>query len=378
MKNTLLEYGYTQNQIDQRVNQVFYDIFEGPSRFYFDGLRDTSYFMDTGNIDARTEGISYAMMMCVQLDKKEYFDRIWKFAVEFMYMEEGPYKGYFAWSVAPDGKKNAFGPAPDGEEFFAMSLFLAGKRWGNGEGIYNYTEWAKKILRTCLHHPLPMWNQENGYILFVPASPHTDASYHLMHFYHYFALWADECDRPFWKKAEEASRQYLTTACNPKTGMSPEYGNFDGTPNPYGPPENHGDFYSDAYRTGANIGLDYLWHADSKETRSEYHKDFSKIADNLVSFFADIPTKEFKKYKIDGTVVKDEDGNPEKALHPVGLLSSLAQTTLACSKSNPDAKKIIDRFWNTPLRSDERRYYDNCLYMFAILALSGNYKVFIS
>lgn len=74
-----------------------------------------------------------------------------------------------------------------------------------------------------------MWNADNGYVLFVPACPFTDPSYHLMHFYHYFALWADEEDRSFWKRAEEASREYLAKACHPVTGMNPEYGNFDGT-----------------------------------------------------------------------------------------------------------------------------------------------------
>lgn len=375
MKNTFLDYGYTEEEVENRVNETFYDVFEGMNRFFFDGLRETSYFMDTGNCDARTEGMSYGMLMCVLMDKKDYFDRMWKFAQEFMYMDEGFLRGYFAWSVAPDGRKNAYGPAPDGEEFFAMALFLAGLKWGDGEGIYNYTMWAKKILHTVLHHPMPMWNKENGYVLFVPGSPYSDPSYHLMHFYHYFALWADESDRPFWKKAENASREFLIKACHPVTGMNPEYANFDGTPNPYGPPENHGDFYSDAYRTGANIGLDALWHNNGIDGKSG-ERPLGKIADNLVNFFADIPVTEYKKYKIDGTPVKNEDGTDEKALHPIGLLATLAQTTLACTPAaRKSCEKIIRRFWETPPRRGERRYYDNCLYLFAMLALSGKYCV---
>lgn len=368
MKNTFLEYGYSADEIENRVNSTFYEIFEGMNRFFFDGLRDTSYFMDTGNCDARTEGMSYGMLMCVLMDKKEYFDRMWKFSQEFMYMDEGFLRGYFAWSVAPDGRKNAYGPAPDGEEFYAMALFLAGQRWGDGEGIYNYTFWAKKILKNALHHPLPMWNKDNGYILFVPGGSFSDPSYHLMHFYHYFAKWADENDRAFWKRAENASREFLVKSCHPKTGMNPEYANFDGSPNSYGPPQGHGDFYSDAYRTGANIGLDVAWNGvgDGK---------LSKIADNLVNFFADIPIEDYKKYKIDGTIVKLADGSDEKALHPIGLLATLAQTTLACTPAaHASAEKIVRRFWETPLRLGERRYYDNCLYMFAMLALSGKYN----
>ena len=39
------------------------------------------------------------------------------------------------------------------------------------------------------------------------------------------------------------------------------------------------------------------------------------------------------------------------------------------------AYRWIERLWNTPLREGERRYYDNCLYFFAYMALSGNYRI---
>ena len=89
MKNTFLDYGYSKEEIENRVNDTFYAIFEGINRFYFEGLNETGYFMDTGNCDARTEGMSYGMLMSVLMDKKEFFDRMWKFSMEFMYMKEG-------------------------------------------------------------------------------------------------------------------------------------------------------------------------------------------------------------------------------------------------------------------------------------------------
>ena len=102
---------------------------------------------------------------------------------------------------------------------------------------------------------------------------------------------------------------------------------------------------------------------------SSSKKDTSKLANSLKSNLN-------KKYKIDGTPVLQEDGTEEKALHPIGLLATLAQTTMACSDATKqNAEKIVRRFWETPLRTGERRYYDNCLYMFAMLALSGKYCV---
>ena len=38
-------------------------------------VRDMGYLTDTGNNDVRTEACPYGMMMRVQLDKKEEFDR---------------------------------------------------------------------------------------------------------------------------------------------------------------------------------------------------------------------------------------------------------------------------------------------------------------
>lgn len=40
-----------------------------------------------------------------------------------------------------------------------------------------------------------------------------------------------------------------------------------------------------------------------------------------------------------------------------------------------NAEVCVRRFWNTPLRDGPRRYYDNCLYFFALLALSGRYRI---
>lgn len=194
-RNILAEIGIPQAEIDERIESAFNTMFYGSEdvRIYHDVEPDMGYMEDTGNVDARTEGMSYGMMMCVQLDKKETFDRIWKWSMTNMYMHEGHNAGYFAWSCKPDGRHNAEGPAPDGEEYFAMALMFASHRWGDGDGIYNYSEWAKTILRDCIHRNgegdkagSTMWNLENKLIKFVPDCPFTDPSYHLPHFYEMF------------------------------------------------------------------------------------------------------------------------------------------------------------------------------------------------
>ncbi len=371
--------GKEDQEVKDRLDQIFETFFYGSEeeRIYHPAGEDMGYLEDTGNHDARTEGMSYGMMICVQMDKKEEFDRIWKWACTYMWMEEGESEGYFAWSCGLDGTRNADGAAPDGEEFFAMALFFASHRWGDGEGIYCYSEQARKILRACIHKGengrpgYPMWNHENKQILFVPGSDFTDPSYHLPHFYELFALWADEEDRPFFKEAARVSREYLAKACHPKTGMSAEYAEFDGQPMSRPLPwttDRHDWFFSDAYRTAANIGLDYEWFGIDE---GQYEAP-EKLLRFLDARWDEHP---FEIYEVDGTSLH------EPALHPVGLQVTTTQGILAVLGRTKDeesiriAEKWLEAFFRMPLREGNRRYYDNCLYFFAFLALSGNYRI---
>ena len=370
-RNVFKECGYSEDEITKRVEQTFETIFYGKEeeRFYHEVGDDMAYMEDTGNHDVRTEGMSYGMMVCVQMNKKEEFDRLWKWVRTYMFIENGPNKNYFVWSCGLDGSKNADGPAPDGEEYFAMALFFASARWGDGEGIFNYGAEAKAILRECVHkgeasHPgEPMWEPSNKLIKFVPGFDFSDPSYHLPHFYELFAKNADPCDRTFWEQAAEASRGYLHLACHPKTGLSAEYADYDGKPH-IGHQEifgRHDWYYSDAYRTIANIGMDHLW----------FEKDpwQVEIANRLQNFYC-----AEQKEHWDGVFLTDGTRLEEKALHPVAIVAVNAQASLAAD--GPYVKECVDRLWDTPLRTGDRRYYDNFLYMFAMLALSGNYRIY--
>ena len=369
-RNVFKECGYEEKAITQRVEETFQTIFYNKEeRFYHEAGEDMAYLMDTGNLDVRTEGMSYGMMVCVQMDKKAEFDRLWKWVRTYMYIDEGPCKNYFAWSCKPNGSRNSDGPAPDGEEYFAMALFLASRRWGEGEGIFQYSAEAKAILRECVHkgepgHPgEPMWEPANKLIKFIPNCDFSDPSYHLPHFYELFAEWAEEKDREFWKQAAAESRKYLHLACHPRTGLSAEYADYDGTPHE-GHQEifgRHDWYYSDAYRTIANMAMDYLWFAaDPWQVEN---------ANRLQKFYWEEQAEHW-----DGVFLTDGTRLQEKALHPVAIIAVNAQASLAAD--GPYAKACVENLWNTPLRKGNRRYYDNFLYLFAMLALSGNYRIY--
>ena len=364
--NYLAEAGISDREAAEKVSQAFETIFFDPEENFCHHTDEDAWCMvDTGNIDARTEGMSYGMMMCVQMDRKDIFDKLWTFSERYMLLKEGPNAGYFRWSVHIDGSSNSDGPAPDGEEYFAMALFMAAARWGDGEGSFNYTARAREILRHAVHqHEMneggqPMWEPENGYIRFVPGMKISDPSYHLPHFYELFALKADEEDRPFWKYAAEQSRKYIALSADPVTGLSPEYADYDGKTvllfrKPW-------VYYSDAYRVAENIALDCLWFGENEI--------LAEIETHIQDFFGTQDMNDLRAYELDGKV------QSEPAMHPTAIRAVLGAASIASHSEN--RIRFLKEFAELPMRKGVRRYYDNCLYFFCLLMLTGNYKIYL-
>jgi len=403
-RNVFLDFGYSREDIDLKMNDIFENMFYGPEgeKIYYEAGEDMGYLTDTGNDDVRTEGQSYGMMMCAQLDKIAEFDRIWKWTKTYMYLSEGVNAGYFCWSNQRDGKKNSNGPAPDGEEFFAAALILASRRWGDGEGIFNYSQQAVEIMRAMIHNPVPMFDEETHYIKFVAGCNYSDPSYHLPHFYE---LYADELnkqaekitdetvrkelieDADFYLTAAVESRKYFEKACHPDTGMSAEYAQYDGTPfeGEWLQWGRHDYFYSDAYRTAANMGLDYNFSISKGQKTCRIEKERTAALRNFFEkeVIFDEEGPHFGVYEINGKRVEklddSETASSGVALHPYGLLATLAMSYLATDPEEKDLGEgawAVRKFWELPLRKGARRYYDNCLYIFAFMALSGKYILY--
>ena len=366
--------GYPGDVIDKRLKDIFNTMFFGSDdeRIYHE-IGDMGYIVDTGNIDVRTEGMSYGMMMSVQLGHKEIFDRLWKWARTYMYLNEGTHQGFFCWSNGLDGSMNADGPAPDGEEYFAMALLFASHRWGDGEGIFDYSRQAREILHNMIRPGgagvgRGMFDRENHLIRFVPEVDFTDPSYHVPHFYELFSKWAYPDDRMFFAQAASASRDFLHRACHKETGLSAEYSYYDGTPYEKGGEiwGKHDWYYSDAYRTILNIALDHIWFGKDKWQEGE--------GERFIRFMDGLGTDNWNKVlECDGTV------RSEDVLHPVAVIATNAAAAALAYDKDRDvsdaAQRLIRLFWDTPLRGGNRRYYDNCLYLFAFMLLSGRYRI---
>jgi len=352
-----------QAKLDTAWQQLFYGNDE-TERVYYPVGDDMAYIKDIGNGDIRSEGMSYGMMIAVQFDKQEEFNRIWKWTRTYMYQEEGPYQGYFAWHCLEDGTQIDPNPASDGEEWFVMALLFASGRWGDGEGIFDYNARAQEILHTMLHKEdtssgaTNMFNLDHHQVVFVPDSygkTFTDPSYHLPAYYELWSRWANE-DQAFWSTAAQSSREFFQKAANPKTGLMPDYANFDGTP--YGA-DSHKDFRFDAFRIGQNIAVDYTWFAADPWQVEQSNR--------MLDFFY---SQGIYKYANQYTL----DGRPLSSDHSPGLVAMNAVVAMASTSEH--RRDFVQALWDTSIPTGKWRYYDGLLYQIALLHVSGNFRIY--
>lgn len=376
-RNLFLEAGYKQEAIDAKLEKAYYDLFEGPGRVYFEVGPDMAYVSDLKNHDARTEGLSYGMMVAVQLDKKDVFDRLWRWTVRYMQHQEGPREAYFAWSVDPrTGKQNSPGSASDGELYFITSLLFASNRWGNDTGIDYYRE-ARRILDA-------MWskdgtggvrniiNVEHKMITFVPEGRGynwTDPSYHVPAFFEIWAEYAKDGHEDFYRQCAEVSRQFLHKACHPVTGLTPDYSQFDGSPLE----GRMSAFGFDSWRVPMNVAMDYSWYAKDKAWQQEY---CNRLQDFL---FARGVDKFEDQFNPDGSARERlmSAGGYRTLRHSLGWVSTTAAASLMSTQTK--GWKFVDEIWNAKLEPYEDGYfdpyYDGFLYLFSLMHLSGNYQI---
>lgn len=378
-RNIFAELGHDEAATDRRLMQIYDSLFHGPDRVYFEVGDSMAYISDLKNHDVRTEGMSYGMMATVQLDKKDEFDRLWRWARRHMQHQHGDLDGYFAWSCTTDGTPNALNPASDGELFFVTALVFAANRWGRDTGI-DYLAEAQRIvdasfLKTGKDHTGPLISPQHRLITFTPdpwGSTFTDPSYHIPAFYEVWARYLGDGRSDFWRDCAARSRRFLRSAVHPATGLTPDYSNYDGTPT--GSSHIIGDaFRFDSWRVPLNIALDYAWACADKHWQRAYAR---RIQDFLrrqgIDTFVD-------QYNIDGSTVDRilGAGGHTALRHSLGLVATSAAISLA--STDKGALDFADRLWHSrhePYADGYfDAYYDGFLRLFSFMLLSGHYRI---
>jgi len=429
-RDLFAEQGHSAAESKAKIDKAFQQLFHGDGqeeRLYFETGANANgplaYITDWANNDARTEGMSYGMMIAVELDKKREFDALWNWANTYMLITDpkNPSVGYFAWSMGTDGSPRSTGPAPDGEEYYTMALYFAAHRWGNGKGIYNYQAEADRILRGIRHHPeltvtgpfrihpddppfvypdhpwpspnnatqareLATKGQSNaippGFLRYLrmphPESigPMVDEDHFMIKFipnlpggttdssYHlpaFYELWAR------WGPVED--RAFWSKAADVSRDL---FSKITGPDTGLTPDQNNFDetpilgrdgqpmpFSYDSWRSVSNWSVDYEW----------WQKDPREVvlSDRIQTFLSGQGIDRFvDRYTL--------DGKPLSTRHSVGMLSTSAVGSFAATPGTV-SKAFVDELWNTPVPSGEQRYYDGMLYLMSMMHCSGNFRI---
>jgi oligosaccharide reducing-end xylanase len=385
-RNLFVEAGHSQGKVTKKINAVFQQLFYGDAStqavYYPAGINTNgalAYIYDTGNRDVRSEGMSYGMMIAVQLNKKTEFNAIWNWARTYMYHDSptNPAYGFFSWSMKTNGTPNDEIPAPDGEEYFVTALYFASDRWGNGNGIYNYRAEADRLLTDMEHRDWITGRTYTGiktvgaifdterHMVRLTADKkncdHTDPSYHLPAFYELWAKWGPKADQAFWEQTAATSRDFFQHAANPRTGLTPEFANFDGTPWLAAWNRQSTNFEFDAWRTAMNWSVDWAWWAKDPRER--------QLTDRLQAFFASQGmTNYVNQYTLDGEPLSTPSTGHSPGLVAINAVAGLAGT-------QPLARKFVQEFWRIPVPTGQWRYYDGMLYFMGLLHCSGEFRI---
>jgi len=381
--------GKTQQEVDAKVKTAVERFFgigtNEPTtptvgsgyRCYYELPNDPSmaFIWAADSNDVRSEGMSYGMMIAVQMDLHTEFDKLWKFAQKYMQYpaNTGPaaWKYYFRWQGTVNGSDVSFGantvPAPDGDEYFAAALYLADKRWGSA-GATNYKQEADNISSAMLHNSAtadgryPIFHTTENMVVFVPyggANGFTDPSYHLPAFYEMFAVYGPPADAAKWKTIASTSRSYLVKSAHATTGLHPDYATFAGAPTTGSAGDGHDQFKYDAWRVVMNMAVDYAWFSKSQSLQAQVEKYHAFFANHLGT--GNVSNSLFH---VDGT---SPSGGGSTA-----LTATLAAGALASGANNK--KTYVDNLWAVAQQSGQYRYYQEGVYLLGLLAASGKYR----
>ena len=434
-RNLFAEEGKSPEEIRVKIDRAFQQLFHGDGqweRVYFETGANANgplaYVTDWANNDARTEGMSYGMMIAVQMDKKREFDALWNWSNTYMLITDpqNPNVGYFAWSMYTDGTPKATGPAPDGEEYYAMALLFAARKWGNGKGLYDYQAQAEKILRTMRHHPVltatgpfrihpedpPFVYDESKFhspnkteklraetklaeelkaqrktppvvlgngdhpVRAETVGPMVEEAHSMVRFvadvnggftdasYHLPAFY-----ELFARWGPKEDREYWAKAADVSREL---FKRVTGPNTGLSPERNNFDMSPMLDWTGAEMPFSYdSWRTVSNWSvdYSWWHKDSGEVvlSDRIQGFLVGQGISTFAdQYTL--------AGKPLSSRHSTGMVAATTVGGLAATRGENE-KAFVEELWRTPIPAGEQRYFDGMLYLMSLLHCSGEFRI---
>jgi oligosaccharide reducing-end xylanase len=358
-----------QAEIDAKIQGAFDQLFHGDpdnEAVYRAVGDDEAQIRDVYHNDVRTEGQGLGMMIAVQLDKRDEFDKLWRYAKSTLRHADGSNEGYYrSFCDNVDGISSVACIDPYGMEQFAMALIFAHGRW-DSTGAIDYEADALELLDVMLHKEdrnggvmedvTNVFDDETKLVFHEPKSSATTFTRPSIEIPAYYALWAEATGEAFWTQATDAGRAFTRQVSHETTGLMPVRAYLDGRPVVGG---GWDAFRHEAYRTEVNLALDQIWHGDDSWVVEE--------SDRLIAFFSGEGLMTYgKAYTLDGTVL---DRTREIAL-------VATNGAVAAISTRSDRVGFIQAVWDLQTPTGGARYYAGMVDLLALLVLGGQFRVY--
>lgn len=360
--------GKTKEECDAKMQELIDIYFKNGSKLYHDNGSE-AYILDVEFDDVRSEGQSYGMMIAVQMDMKDVFDKLWAWSKNHMRRPDG----MFNWQCYTNGSVKGQDYAPDGEEWWLMDLLLAARRWDDEKYQREADELSNAMFANgVFSNNLPKFVRNNGTV---------DPSYILPGFYTLISQYSGNHNSD-WANMAEAGRRYLAGCVSTKTGLM------------VGSPTTGIQFDWDAWRTVQCVGLDLLIsdlyfdgqarkeYGDWSGTTTSSDKSFiTNWYNTYLGFFdskRDANGGYWPLWTLDGNTQQGDNSQNKTGIRP-GLA---AMNVYAASEATAEADdgtllsvKFAQDLWDMePPTDDQYIYYDGLLYMLGMLYATGNFQ----
>jgi oligosaccharide reducing-end xylanase len=134
-RNLFVEAGHSPSEVKAKIDAAYEQLFHGDPQTQAVAFPAGSnangplmYLTDWANHDVRTEGMSYGMMIAVQLNKKREFDALWNWAKTFMYASDRSIRlmDTFPGRARRMGRRTRRLPRPMAKSILPWPCFLPG------------------------------------------------------------------------------------------------------------------------------------------------------------------------------------------------------------------------------------------------------------
>lgn len=356
--------GKTDAEMATKINGAFNQLFHGDpatQAIYFTVDTTEAEIQDILHGDIRTEGIGWGMIIAVELNKQDEFDRLWRYAKASLEFVNGPKRGYFGSSCDTE---TGTAPCTDpfGMEQFATALLFAHDRWGSVADI-DYGNDALLLLDVMRHKQdqnggivdgvIDVFDAATALVVDQPDVTVVGRTRPSIEMPGYYELWAQATGDPFWTRAAANARAHWKGTADPTTGLMPVRATFDGAK-----VAGFDTFQPESYRAHVHLVLDDIWFG-----RDPWEQD---EANRLLAFFSQ---QGIDEYGTSFTLT----GNVLNSAHDPSLVAVNGMT--ATISTNGDRGTYVDRVWTMLTPTGLPRYYSGILDLLSLLVLSGQLRV---